>query len=524
MHNNRIRNKRVQIKMKRNRIIIQIILLLMAPHISMAQDIEVKGFELVVKDNAAIENPRKDLNKNTCGLVKVALVDEGFVFSGNVVGEVIHQSEEYWVYLCQGTKRLNIKHPNYIPMTIVFEEYGIKKIESGKTYRLSLIGKKNKETKSATKRFVTIDVNPFQASLSVDNDIIPKEENGKYIVSLTEGVHLISAFIGEFEMNKAINVSKSNKPFIIDLTEFFSTINITSSIPDAHLYINNEMISTGSWNGKIPPGKTLFEAKKDGYETQSKTFVLMENDSINISFQNYNALKGKLIVDYLPKNTSVYIDDLFVGNTPLQLDDIKAGSHIIKLENQYCKTTVKTININKDQEILLNGQLEYKDCFSKVFVKAHDGEAESQYILGMWRMGDKFVSINMNIVCYDGFDDKIDKKEGISWLIKSGEQNYYGAYQDLAYCYYNGTGVERDYRKTFYWLKKAENERTNPGYDIFKLLGYLYMYGRGVEKDYQKAAQYFRKTIIRARGHKEAETKLKEIGYESLIPKNYEIE
>lgn len=36
-----------------------------------AQDIEVKKFELLEKDQTAVTNPRKDINGNTCGLVKV---------------------------------------------------------------------------------------------------------------------------------------------------------------------------------------------------------------------------------------------------------------------------------------------------------------------------------------------------------------------------------------------------------------------------------------------------------------------
>ena len=38
-----------------------------------AQDIEVKKFELMAKDQTATLSPRKDINGVTCGLVRVAL-------------------------------------------------------------------------------------------------------------------------------------------------------------------------------------------------------------------------------------------------------------------------------------------------------------------------------------------------------------------------------------------------------------------------------------------------------------------
>ena len=38
---------------------------------SCSQDIEVKKFEPMAKDQTAVTSPRKDINGNICGLVKV---------------------------------------------------------------------------------------------------------------------------------------------------------------------------------------------------------------------------------------------------------------------------------------------------------------------------------------------------------------------------------------------------------------------------------------------------------------------
>lgn len=67
-----------------------IIALLMAsiPFFSFAQDIEVKKFELLEKDQTAALSPRKDLNGVTCGLVKVLLKEPGAEFEGSVMGDV----------------------------------------------------------------------------------------------------------------------------------------------------------------------------------------------------------------------------------------------------------------------------------------------------------------------------------------------------------------------------------------------------------------------------------------------------
>jgi len=53
-----------------------------------AQDIEVKKFEPLEKDQTAALNPRKDINGVTCGLVKVLLKEPGAEFEGSVMGDL----------------------------------------------------------------------------------------------------------------------------------------------------------------------------------------------------------------------------------------------------------------------------------------------------------------------------------------------------------------------------------------------------------------------------------------------------
>lgn len=56
--------------------------------LTFAQDIEVKKFEPLEKDQTATLSPRKDINGVTCGLVKVLLKEPGVEFEGSVMGDV----------------------------------------------------------------------------------------------------------------------------------------------------------------------------------------------------------------------------------------------------------------------------------------------------------------------------------------------------------------------------------------------------------------------------------------------------
>ena len=61
--------------------------MLFGPICLFAQDIEVKKFEPLEKDQTAALSPRKDINGVTCGLVKVLLKEPGAEFEGSVFAQ-----------------------------------------------------------------------------------------------------------------------------------------------------------------------------------------------------------------------------------------------------------------------------------------------------------------------------------------------------------------------------------------------------------------------------------------------------
>ncbi len=62
------------------------------PFLSFAQDIEVKKFEPLEKDQTAALSPRKDINGVTCGLVKVLLKEPGAEFEGSVMDDGLYDN------------------------------------------------------------------------------------------------------------------------------------------------------------------------------------------------------------------------------------------------------------------------------------------------------------------------------------------------------------------------------------------------------------------------------------------------
>jgi TPR repeat protein len=69
----------------------------------------------------------------------------------------------------------------------------------------------------------------------------------------------------------------------------------------------------------------------------------------------------------------------------------------------------------------------------------------------------------------------------------------------LGQCYYNGSGVGKDYARAFACYEKAA-EQGNAGAQY--MLGQCYYNGNGVEQDYKKAFEWYKKSA--EQGNKEA--------------------
>lgn len=74
----------------------------------------------------------------------------------------------------------------------------------------------------------------------------------------------------------------------------------------------------------------------------------------------------------------------------------------------------------------------------------------------------------------------------------SGKQS---SQYNLALCYGEGRGVEKDYSKEMYWYNKAAEQGGSIAADAFHNIGVMYYNGEGVARDYQKVIYYWEKSF-----------------------------
>ncbi len=92
---------------------------------------------------------------------------------------------------------------------------------------------------------------------------------------------------------------------------------------------------------------------------------------------------------------------------------------------------------------------------------------------------------------YNGEGVERDYKEAVKWYRRSAEQGDAIAQYNLGNMYNQGEGVERDYEEAVKWYRRsAEQGNAEAQFD----LGFIYYNGEGVERDYKEAVKWYRRS------------------------------
>ena len=482
-----------------------IVLFLLSSLCLAAQDIEVKKFGPNEKDHTAVLSPRKDINGVACGLVKVLWDEPGAEFEGNIIGDVQFTGKEYLVYMTDGNapaKRMGIKHPDYLPTTIVFADYGTKKIESGVTYQLKVkANKKKAKVDNSKKGMAVFNIKPSNAMFLIDGQIADGS-GGAYTLSLPFGTHYYTVKIKDFSINNQIlHIDKEAKNINVDLTEYFAKLDVTCLTSDAEILVNNQQMGEGRWGSMVVPGSYTIEAQKDGCHPQSRQVVLKDNDVVQVDFPALKTITGSLRVDYEPAGADVLLNGKKVGVTPLVLKELPVGDYQLEIWKKYYVKEFATVRITEDQEWKESGKLKLT-YFGNIALQNAGGWLNNETpidpfplsLVQYYRTGAASGYRGGHYACEkDTFDVPINPVRGVYWLKKAAASGNTEA-KDLLNPYLSLT--DNDERISFEMAKKDVEEtdeffRNSAMYVglPYAALAWHYFYGIGCEKNITEATR-----------------------------------
>lgn len=139
-------------------------------------------------------------------------------------------------------------------------------------------------------------------------------------------------FILDRSISKSITLTPQVKEY---------RLSVTSSPSNALVYIN------GTYQGRTPLTLTLREGSyairvtADGYEDFSTNVTLASDRQVSATLY---AKKARLTIETEPTNASVFVDNVYVGRSPLSVD-LDAGRHTIRVEKSGYITDSKDVNL-----------------------------------------------------------------------------------------------------------------------------------------------------------------------------------
>ena len=197
------------------RFILSLFLLIAAISSALAQELTVKSFKLVGNDLTAQTQPRKDLNDRNCAVVKVQFVGELTNIEGNVIMPLVKRNNETWVYMPQNTRQMKVITKNYLPLMVTFADYGVERVESNRTYVLTLLG--NNQQQPQQTQTLSIKYTPSSATVLVDNKMV-KGKNGVAQTTLPVGQHSYIVACNGYESEEGTVKLKASAPSNIQIT------------------------------------------------------------------------------------------------------------------------------------------------------------------------------------------------------------------------------------------------------------------------------------------------------------------
>ena len=327
---------------------------------AVAQKLSVESFVLAPTDITAQTEGRKDLNGDACALVKISFVGDVLDVEGNVIKPLVKRNNETWAFMTQESRQMKVVTKDYLPLMVTYGDYGIEKLQSNRTYVLTLTKPSGaQDPVDAGGNFYAISVQPKTATLWIDGKPQEVSSDGEYSAMLAYGSHTYKVEAGGYiSKSGSFTIGKGDMtPISVSLVSALATLNVSCPTPAVSLYVDKKSVGSLPWNGNLKEGMHLLEVRKDGYRSQQKTIQLAQQQKLDVAFDALSAIQGNLSVNFKPFGSDVYVDGVKVGQSPRVFNGVLVGNHNVEISKSGYATSRQTVTISEGQTASISGSL-----------------------------------------------------------------------------------------------------------------------------------------------------------------------
>ena len=280
-------------------ILLSFFLLFTAISSALAQELTVKSFKLASSDLTAQTQPRKDLNDRNCAVVKVQFVGELTNIEGNVIMPLVKRNNETWVYMPQNTRQMKVITKNYLPQMVTFADYDVEKLESNRTYVLTLLG--NSQQQAQQTQTLTIRYSPTTSTVLVDNKMV-KGSNGVAQITLPVGQHSFVVACDGYESEEGTVKLKASAPSNLQITLTKEAMAIQQSTVSQPTVAQQPVVQPMVTNGDIISIPVKDGISIDMVRVEAGTFVMGATPEMKSPYD-----------DEKPKHRVTLTNDYYIG-------------------------------------------------------------------------------------------------------------------------------------------------------------------------------------------------------------------
>ncbi|NKB97991.1 MAG: PEGA domain-containing protein [Pseudomonadales bacterium] len=199
--------------------------------------------------------------------------------------------------------------------------------------------------------FLRLNLDPSDAQAWVDGEevgLLTELPAGEHELSVTHPRYQPYTDIVEIE-GKQIE-----REISVDLRPNWSDVAITSSPPDASIYIDGELWpSLTPTNIEALAGEREIEIRKEGYKSHRQRIFAQALQPMALETAKLIQADAQLTVTTRPSDVGVLVNGQFIGQTPIQLDLKSATTHTLQLIKAGYATVTRSLSLNRnDREAL----------------------------------------------------------------------------------------------------------------------------------------------------------------------------
>jgi hypothetical protein len=312
-------------------------------------------------DINAIRYVVNDINDEKCALIRIYTDIKNLEFNSNlgIAKKEIKSDGEIWIYVSPNEKRLEISAVDFMPVSYNFPL----KIESTKVYIMKLTSDDQPIRKVEGKGGLTINTNPEGAIVLIDGLPLSNKNTPLDLPDvLALDYKVILTKDRFFPIDTMITVeAEKNSSYMFNLIPKFSDVVINTIPAGAVVTIDDAevgrtpLILAGEIQGLTHGEHIINIQHKDCYDLNKVIKIEPGKDTFNFELLQVN---GTLSVRTIPDGANVYVDDKFLGITPIFDSKINMGNKIINISKEGFSTINHRMSVIENQQVILIDTLE----------------------------------------------------------------------------------------------------------------------------------------------------------------------